>query len=749
MSVAPASRYLHLKTWLRRSWRQSRVVVTATAVAGAVLGLRMSGGLQLFELAAIDQGFRWRDIQPHDDRIVIVGITEQDIQNLKGWPIDDATLAQLLNQIKAAQPRVIGMDIYRNVSRDADPKLRQIFQTTPNLIGIEYRGIKGGTAPVPPPPELKKRNQVGFNNVIGDLDQRVRRSVLYWPHDEIDVTARDTRSNEPHKSFSLKIALKYLEPTHIQEEEAPGNHRPKALQLGKAILPSLQKNDSVYVRADVGGYQILADYQGPSQHFQTVSITEVLEHKVPPELFRDRIVLIGSVAESLKDYMATPYSNLFQDSPAVMHGVEIQANFVSQLLYAAITGRGVFQTLPEPLEWLLVWICAYWGTYVSWRLRSPGRSIVAISITCLGLIACVYASFVGYWIVPIVPPFIALVAASVVVTSYIAHAEEELKRSKEFLHRVINSIPDPIFVKDRDHRWIVLNQAYAEFVGIPIDDLLGCSAEVVLPAEQAQQLKEQENQVFQTNRTIELEEEFVNLKGQHYHIATKRSLHRDGAGNVFLVGVIHDITERKTLEEELKRTRDRLSQDNSQLSYLANHDPLTGLPNRNLFRERVRQAIDKAASQQQQFALLFLDLDGFKQVNDTLGHTIGDLLLQAVAKRLSACLRSSDTVARLGGDEFVVIVPYIPGVAVAKRVAKKILTTLAEGFTLEGNIIRVTTSIGISMYPGNSDELESLIQTADEAMYEAKQAGKNQFVVSRAQPATRKSLQPTLETPVH
>jgi diguanylate cyclase (GGDEF)-like protein/PAS domain S-box-containing protein len=327
---------------------------------------------------------------------------------------------------------------------------------------------------------------------------------------------------------------------------------------------------------------------------------------------------------------------------------------------------------------------------------------------------------------------LATVTASLVVTSYIAYAEEELKRSKEFLHRIINSIPDPIFVKDRNRHWIVLNQAYADLFGLAISDLLGKSVQEILPTDQAKHLHFQDDWVFQHQRTEEIEEEFINLQGQRYHLSTKRSLHKDGAGNVFLVGVIHDITQRKNLEEELRRTRDQLFQDNSELSYLANHDPLTTLPNRKLFLERLQQAIEVAAAanhRHHQVALLFLDLDGFKQVNDSLGHAVGDVLLQAVAKRLSACLRAgSDTVARLGGDEFVVILPNVPGALVAKRVAQKILTTLAEDFTISGNTIHVTSSIGISIYPSDSREVVILIEKADNAMYHAKSCGKNQFV---------------------
>jgi diguanylate cyclase (GGDEF)-like protein len=202
------------------------------------------------------------------------------------------------------------------------------------------------------------------------------------------------------------------------------------------------------------------------------------------------------------------------------------------------------------------------------------------------------------------------------------------------------------------------------------------------------------------------------------------------------VGVIHDITQRKSLEEELKRARDQLSQDNSELSYLANHDALTGLPNRKLFLECLEQALEAANTAghpHHQVALLFLDLDGFKEVNDTLGHSIGDLLLQAVAQRLQACLRAgSDTVARLGGDEFVVVLPNVPGPLIARRVAQKILTTLAEEFTISSHAIHITTSIGISLYPQNAQQMDSLIQSADEAMYQSKNSGKNQYTIAKS-----------------
>ena len=128
--------------------------------------------------------------------------------------------------------------------------------------------------------------------------------------------------------------------------------------------------------------------------------------------------------------------------------------------------------------------------------------------------------------------------------------------------------------------------------------------------------------------------------------------------------------------------------------------------------------------------LLFIDLDGFKQVNDTLGHDWGDRLLIAVAQRLRSCLRHSDIISRLGGDEFTVILPAIPDIKVAVRVAKKILATLSAAFVLEGRTLLITASVGISVYPIHSDSEESLVKQADTAMYQAKQLGKNRYEVA-------------------
>ena len=167
--------------------------------------------------------------------------------------------------------------------------------------------------------------------------------------------------------------------------------------------------------------------------------------------------------------------------------------------------------------------------------------------------------------------------------------------------------------------------------------------------------------------------------------------------------------------------------DAARIAFMAHHDQLTGLPNRLLLADRVRVALSSAARAKLLCAVMFLDLDKFKSINDTLGHGIGDELLIEVARRLKACVRDSDTVARLGGDEFVVVLPGIKQIEDVEMVAQKIRTALAAGYHLNGNAVATTPSIGIAMYPENGGMADALFLRADEAMYAVKHGGRNGY----------------------
>lgn len=184
-------------------------------------------------------------------------------------------------------------------------------------------------------------------------------------------------------------------------------------------------------------------------------------------------------------------------------------------------------------------------------------------------------------------------------------------------------------------------------------------------------------------------------------------------GQRYFVAIVRDITERKLIEQKI--------------THMAHHDYLTGLPNRALFLDQLERSITLARRGRYKVAILFLDLDGFKQVNDSLGHDVGDLLLKEVAHRLKRIIRDSDALARIGGDEFTFVLNNIGGESHAGIVAQKIIDALSEPFNLGISSCHIGGSIGIAIYPDSSGNFESLLRQADEAMYLAKQSGKNTF----------------------
>jgi diguanylate cyclase (GGDEF)-like protein/PAS domain S-box-containing protein len=706
-----------LLNWLRllcRREHRSLWKVSLVISAGIVL-LRWCGLLQSLELAMLDQMFRLRPTEATDPRIVLVTISDADIRQIEAWPIPDRVLADLIKRVRAFEPRSIGLTLYRDLPvGESHAELEEVFATTPSLIGTE-KLPDNESAAVAPPQILDRLQQAGFNNVVIDGDNVVRRSLLFLQ-----------LKQEPHRSFALKLALKYLEPESIGLRA-----RGTQVEIGALKLLPLPSHAGGYMRADVGGYQILANPRSPAARFQSVSISEVLSGRVDPELMRDRIVLIGSTADSVRDTFYTSYSGGLGGNSLPISGVELQAQFVSQLLSAVLDQRPLLRVPPEGFKIIWLWLWCWLGAALCWWVRPLERSTVRLLVASLGLTIFCYVAFLLGWWVPLVPPLAALLTAAIAMTGRIARQEGELKKSKEFLNSIINTIPDPVFVKNQSHRWIVLNQAFCHFIGYPLDVLLEKTDFDFFPAQEANRFWEQDELTFRRGIQQEIEEEFTDARGVTYLIATKRSLHRDAAGNVFLVGVIRDITRRKQVEEELRRTAAELVQSNAELQQakedltrLAFYDPLTGLPNRKLLQERLIYAITWA-NQNQMVALLFLDLDGFKEINDTHGHHIGDLLLRTVAQRLLGCLRSSDTVARLGGDEFVVVLPGIPSIPDVIRVTDKILMTLSQTIALQGELLSISTSVGISLYPIDALTPSDLLEQADAAMYRAKQQGKN------------------------
>ncbi|MDY6781310.1 MAG: CHASE2 domain-containing protein [Cyanobacteriota bacterium] len=715
----------HWSAKFKQWWKRDHWVLLATGgIASCIILARSLGLLQSWELAAFDTFFHLRPPAEIDPRIVIVAIDENDLQQAGVWPLPDRVLAKAIENIEAAEPRAIGLDIYRDFPVEPGrAALLEAYRTSPHLIGIERLEDRDSMG-VSPPPLLDQKQQVGFNNVLLDLDGRVRRGLLYWH-----------QQGELKISFALKLALMYLESQDIEPRGAVFN--PDYLQLGPTVFRPFEGNDGGYVRADDKAYQFIGNFRAPDS-IEKVTMSDVLADRVPRDRLYNRIVLIGSMAPSLKDLSYIPHSTNLLGEANPIYGVELHANFVSQILDAALGQGHPMRVLPSWVEnlWIVGWSAI--GAFLVWMARSPLRSVLLLLLTVALLWIAVYGYFLGGWWLPWVPPLLGLLGAFAILTTYFAYQREELQRSKEFLQSAIDAIADPIFIKNAQYRWIVLNQAFCQFSGYPLEQLLGKSDSEFFSAEEAQVFRLQDCLVFTTGKAREHEEKLTDARGKTSLIATKRSLHRDAAGNLFLIGVIRDITERKRVEDELRRATDELRHSNEELKLksdrlhrFAYYDSLTGLANRKLFYESLTKSLEWAEAHRRSCALLYLDLDGFKQVNDTWGHDLGDLLLKAVSGRITNCVRSSDLVSRLGGDEFTVILPGIKQAEDVTIVAQKILQTLSQPFMLEGKEVSVTASIGSSIYPDDGRTSEVLIKKADMAMFSAKRLGRDRY--SRSQ----------------
>ncbi len=441
------------KQWVKR---EGRVLLVSSAVAGGVIALRLSGLLQSWEWATLDQMSRLRPPEQTNQQIVIVEISETDLRRLGQWPVPDAVMARLLQKINAYQPRTIGLDIYRDLPVGSGyGELEKAFAIIPNLIGIERLEDPPKNTGVDPPRVLSQKNQVGFNNIVIDADGKVRRSLLYWYVD-----------GKAHQSFALKLALAYLRPEGITSKVAKIDAEHEYLQLGKSVFRRFEENDGGYVRANAGAYQILANFHRHSSGFPTISMTEVLADRVPANLMRDRVVLIGSRASSQDDLFYTPLSSSLLTTRPII-GVELHANFICHILTAARQGEPIINSLPDLVEGLLILSCSWLGATICWRLRVPRKSAIAVFLMGASMTVGCYLAFLASWWLPLIPFLLAMSGSTVLIVAYIAHLEEELKRSKEFLQKVINTIADPIFVKNKQHRSIILNQAYCKFIGVP------------------------------------------------------------------------------------------------------------------------------------------------------------------------------------------------------------------------------------------------------------------------------------------
>ncbi|MBS3936402.1 MAG: EAL domain-containing protein [Sulfuritalea sp.] len=285
--------------------------------------------------------------------------------------------------------------------------------------------------------------------------------------------------------------------------------------------------------------------------------------------------------------------------------------------------------------------------------------------------------------------------------------------------RVFKNSGEAALITDRHNRIVAINDAFTRVTGYTLDEVRGQNPSLLGSGRTPPETYRQMWAALAAAGYWQGELWDRRKSGEVFPKWAAISAIRDRSGKVsHYVGTFNDISDRKAVEERIR--------------YLALHDALTGLANRHCFESRLEQALLSAEREKSSLAVLFIDLDRFKTINDTLGHPVGDQLLQEAARRLQACVRASDIVARLGGDEFVVVLSQVAAPADAAAVADKILQSLASPYAIEGQRLHVTASVGIGVYPDDGGDAVALMKNADTALYHAKDTGRNQFQFFKA-----------------
>ncbi len=299
-------------------------------------------------------------------------------------------------------------------------------------------------------------------------------------------------------------------------------------------------------------------------------------------------------------------------------------------------------------------------------------------------------------------------------TAELTSTLNELNASKRHFEGLVSTTPVGVFETDARGACVFVNDRWLEISGMTREEALGDGWTKSLHPDFRQQVYTEWMAALRQVRPFHQEYSLRHADGKERWVLAQGSALRNEQGEVTgYIGTITDISERKAAE--------------SRIEFLAHHDALTALPNRVLARDRVEVAMAFAERSKHKMALLFLDLDNFKTVNDSLGHTMGDALLKAVALRLRSCVRDTDTISRQGGDEFLIVLPEVSDSDAIAAITSKLLESMSRPFNIEGHELGISVSAGIAVFPDDGTDIDALLKKADTAMYHAKEAGRSTY----------------------
>ncbi|MBV6626258.1 MAG: CHASE2 domain-containing protein [Rivularia sp. (in: Bacteria)] len=388
------------------------IFATGLAIATVMMGVRSLGLLETWELTAFDSMMRARPYEGKDNRMLIVEITEVDVQAQNpeergAASISDTVLAQLINKLEKYNPRIIGLNIYRDSPiKSQYENLSKWMQTSSKFIGVCQVSEGEENPGVPPPPELSSES-LGFTDIVEDSDAMLRRHLL--------AMAPAPPCNTD-KSFSFQLAAAYLAQENIYLELDPEVAQSKNNLNNKLLLPHLESNSGSYSNIDSLGYQIMLNWRSTPEIARRITLQEVLADKLTPDLVKDKIVIIGTTAESFNNYWSTPYS--LKSPHNKTPGVIIHAHMVSQIISAALDNRPLLWVWSKWAEAVWIYCWAIVGGMLAWRCKSSLQLAFTLGLTQAVLYLLCYCILIqGAWI-PFIPSVFALIGGSASVATY-------------------------------------------------------------------------------------------------------------------------------------------------------------------------------------------------------------------------------------------------------------------------------------------------------------------------------------------
>ncbi|MFM7362964.1 MAG: CHASE2 domain-containing protein [Cuspidothrix sp.] len=397
------------------------VIISSAIATIFIVGIQKLQVLENLELRVYDQMTQMRGDPGPDSRLLIVAVTEADLRKWN-WPLPGEVLDKLLDKLEEYEPRAIGLDIFRDLPvQPGHEKLLERLKYSDIIFPVcKHADSKN---PGIAPPQGTKPEQVGFSDIVEDTDGSIRRNL-------ISVSVNQTDACQSLFSLSWQLAIKFLDRGGIQPQLTANQE----LQLRNVIFKPLESHSGGYENADTQGYQIFLNYRSHSQITQQVTVTDVLSGQVKPDLVKDRVILIGSTAPSLKDIFNTPFTGGKANDTGKMAGVEIHANAVSQILSAVLNNQRLFWFLPGWGE--VIWIGGWSvvGGFLAWRIRHPLALGVAEGGSLAVLFGTNFVIFTQAGWLPVVSPALGLVLAGVGVLAYSSYFSQQ--EQEKILQRV-------------------------------------------------------------------------------------------------------------------------------------------------------------------------------------------------------------------------------------------------------------------------------------------------------------------------